>query len=117
MSPTSYRTALSRDMCAVLQLYYNTIHFSFCQEVFSFYRQRLRFWQIVVFLLHFSAGIVIIKDTAHSLNTVPFIYVTDNNSATVKDGRLADVAPSILHIMGLEQPSDMTGENLICDNK
>ena len=54
-------------------------------------------------------------NTAHSLNPVPFIYVTDNNSATVKDGRLADVAPSILHIMGLEQPSDMTGENLITD--
>ena len=30
--------------------------------------------------------------------------------------RLADVAPSILHIMGLEQPADMTGENLISDN-
>ena len=54
-------------------------------------------------------------NTAHSLNPVPFIYVTDNNSATVKDGRLADVAPSILHIMGLEQPQDMTGENLISD--
>ena len=56
-------------------------------------------------------------NTAHSLNPVPFIYVTDNNSATVKSGRLADVAPSILHIMGLEQPSDMTGECLISDNK
>ena len=56
-------------------------------------------------------------NTAHSLNPVPFIYVTDNNSATVKDGRLADVAPSILHILGLEQPADMTGENLIEDNK
>ena len=44
-------------------------------------------------------------------------YVTNNNSATVKDGRLADVAPSILHIMGLEQPADMTGECLISDNK
>ena len=55
-------------------------------------------------------------NTAHSLNPVPFIYVTNNNSATVKDGRLADVAPSILHIMGLEQPSDMTGECLISDN-
>ena len=55
-------------------------------------------------------------NTAHSLNPVPFIYVTNNNSATVKDGRLADVAPSILHIMGLEQPADMTGENLIKDN-
>jgi len=54
-------------------------------------------------------------NTAHSLNPVPFIYVTNNNSATVKDGRLADVAPSILHIMGLEQPSDMTGECLIQD--
>ena len=54
-------------------------------------------------------------NTAHSLNPVPFIYVTDNNSATVRDGRLADVAPSILHIMGLEQPADMTGENLISD--
>ena len=54
-------------------------------------------------------------NTAHSLNPVPFIYVTYNNSATVKDGRLADVAPSILHIMGLEQPADMTGENLIND--
>ena len=52
-------------------------------------------------------------NTAHSLNPVPFIYVTDNNSAKVKDGRLADVAPSILHIMGLEKPADMTGENLI----
>ena len=56
-------------------------------------------------------------NTAHSLNPVPFVYVTSNNSATVKDGRLADVAPSILHIMGLEQPADMTGENLIEDNK
>ena len=54
-------------------------------------------------------------NTAHSLNPVPFIYVTDNNSATVRDGRLADVAPSVLHIMGLPQPADMTGECLISD--
>ena len=54
-------------------------------------------------------------NTAHSLNPVPFIYVTDNNSAKVKNGRLADVAPSILHIMGLVKPADMTGENLIED--
>ena len=56
-------------------------------------------------------------NTAHSLNPVPFIYVTNNNSAAVKDGRLADVAPSILHILGMGQPEDMTGENLISDNK
>ena len=54
-------------------------------------------------------------NTAHSLNPVPFIYVTENKSAKVKNGVLADVAPSILHIMGLEQPKEMTGHNLIED--
>ena len=54
-------------------------------------------------------------NTAHSLNPVPFIYVTANKQAKVENGILADVAPSILHIMGLEQPSDMTGQNLIKD--
>ena len=54
-------------------------------------------------------------NTAHSLNPVPFIYVTENKNATVKNGVLADVAPSILHIMGLEQPKEMTGKNLIID--
>ena len=54
-------------------------------------------------------------NTAHSLNPVPFIYVTANKNAKVENGILADVAPSILHIMGLEQPADMTGENLIID--
>ena len=52
-------------------------------------------------------------NTAHSLNPVPFIYITDNKAATVENGVLADVAPSILHIMGLEQPKEMTGKCLI----
>jgi 2,3-bisphosphoglycerate-independent phosphoglycerate mutase len=46
---------------------------------------------------------------------VPFLYVTDNKDARVEDGILADVAPSILHIMGLPQPKDMTGRCLIQD--
>ena len=54
-------------------------------------------------------------NTAHSLNPVPFIYVTENKNAKVVDGVLADVAPSLLHIMGLEQPAEMTGKNLIED--
>lgn len=54
-------------------------------------------------------------NTAHSLNPVPFIYVTRNADAKVENGILADVAPSILHIMGLEQPAEMTGKNLIID--
>ncbi len=77
-------------------------------------------YEAIIIADHGNADNAINEDgtpnTAHSLNPVPFIYVTDNNSATVKDGRLADVAPSILHIMGLEQPADMTGENLIEDN-
>ena len=76
-------------------------------------------YEAIIIADHGNADNAINEDdtpnTAHSLNPVPFIYVTDNNSATVKDGRLADVAPSILHIMGLEQPADMTGENLIID--
>ena len=54
-------------------------------------------------------------NTAHSLNPVPFIYVGSNPNATVADGRLADVAPSLLHLMGLPQPADMTGHDLIKD--
>ncbi len=54
-------------------------------------------------------------NTAHSLNPVPFIYVTENKDAKVEAGVLADVAPSILHIMGLEQPAEMTGKCLIKD--
>ncbi|MCD8210681.1 MAG: 2,3-bisphosphoglycerate-independent phosphoglycerate mutase [Prevotella sp.] len=77
-------------------------------------------YEIIIIADHGNADNAINPDgtpnTAHSLNPVPFIYVTNNNSATVKNGRLADVAPSILHIMGLEQPSDMTGEDLISDN-
>ena len=52
-------------------------------------------------------------NTAHSTNPVPFIYVTEKKNATVQDGILADVAPSILHIMGLEQPVEMTGKSLL----
>ena len=51
-------------------------------------------------------------NTAHSLNPVPFVYV-GNSNAKVKEGKLADVAPSILALMGLQQPKEMTGENLI----
>jgi len=53
------------------------------------------------------------RNTAHSLNPVPCVYVTENKDAKVSDGRLADVAPTILKIMGLAQPSEMTGKSLI----
>ena len=44
-------------------------------------------------------------NTAHSLNPVPCVYVSDNANATVENGRLADVAPTILHILGMPQPA------------
>ena len=52
-------------------------------------------------------------NTAHSLNPVPCVYVTNKENATIEDGILADVAPTILKIMGLEAPAEMTGLSLI----
>ena len=52
-------------------------------------------------------------NTAHSLNPVPFVFVSDSYKGEVKDGILADVAPSILKVMGIEAPADMTGNSLI----
>ncbi len=52
-------------------------------------------------------------NTAHSLNPVPFIYVTERKDAKVENGILADVAPSLCKIMGIEKPAEMTGRNLI----
>ncbi|WP_027472263.1 2,3-bisphosphoglycerate-independent phosphoglycerate mutase [Saccharicrinis fermentans] len=51
-------------------------------------------------------------NTAHSLNPVPFVWVSER-AGTVKNGVLADVAPSLLKLMGVAQPADMTGECLI----
>ena len=52
-------------------------------------------------------------NTAHSLNPVPCVYVKENKDAKVENGRLADVAPTILKIMGLEVPAEMNGKVLI----
>ncbi len=55
-------------------------------------------------------------NTAHSLNPVPFVYIPADGKTegiSCKDGILADVAPSICHILGIEQPKEMTGKNLI----
>ncbi len=52
-------------------------------------------------------------NTAHSLNPVPFVYVTAREGATVENGILADVAPSICTILGVDKPADMTGRSLI----
>ncbi|MCK5424105.1 MAG: 2,3-bisphosphoglycerate-independent phosphoglycerate mutase [Emcibacter sp.] len=53
--------------------------------------------------------------TAHTTNLVPFILVNGGENYTLEDGCLADVAPTILHLMGLEQPEAMTGNCLLKD--
>ena len=50
--------------------------------------------------------------TAHTTNPVPFILV-GKEDAKLKPGRLADLAPTMLDIMGLEKPEEMTGESII----
>ena len=74
-------------------------------------------YEVIIIADHGNADNAINPDgtpnTAHSLNPVPFVYVTANKDAKVKDGVLADVAPSILKIMDLKQPEEMTGHNLI----
>ncbi len=49
--------------------------------------------------------------TAHTSNAVPLLYV--GRPAELEDGVLADVVPSLIYLMGLEQPGDMTGRSLV----
>ena len=74
-------------------------------------------YEVIIIADHGNADNAINPDgtpnTAHSLNPVPCIYVTENKDAHVEPGKLADVAPTILSIMGLPQPKEMTGHSLI----
>ena len=51
--------------------------------------------------------------TAHTTNLVPVILVGGPEGVTLADGRLADLAPTVLELMGVPQPEDMTGQSLI----
>ena len=51
--------------------------------------------------------------TAHTTNLVPLVAVGLDDGVKLKEGRLADIAPTMLEIMGVEQPAEMTGESLI----
>ena len=53
-------------------------------------------------------------NTAHTTNEVPFIVV-NGNGKRLKPGKLADVAPTILNLLQIPQPSQMTGTSLLCD--
>jgi 2,3-bisphosphoglycerate-independent phosphoglycerate mutase len=72
-----------------------------------------------IFLLadHGNADYEINEDgtpnTAHTLNLVPFFVIDNNWKGTVKNGKLGDIAPTILTMMGIEIPKEMSGDVLI----
>ena len=74
-------------------------------------------YEVIIIADHGNADRALNEDgsvnTAHSLNPVPCVYVTENKEAKVENGRLADVAPTILKIMGLPVPAEMDGNVLI----
>lgn len=66
---------------------------------------------------HGNPDIMINEDgtpnTAHTTNLVPFILVDDNYAGELKDGKLGDLAPTILTLMGIDIPTEMTGDILV----
>jgi 2,3-bisphosphoglycerate-independent phosphoglycerate mutase len=74
-------------------------------------------YTIIVIADHGNSDMMINEDgspnTAHTTNLVPFILVDKTEKIAVKDGKLGDLAPTILKLMGIEKPSDMTGEILL----
>ena len=73
-------------------------------------------YEVVMIADHGNADNAVNPDgtpnTAHSLNPVPIVVVSDRVKS-VHDGILADVAPTVLCLMGLEQPAEMTGKALV----
>ena len=55
--------------------------------------------------------------TAHTLNPVPVVLVNGGSDVTLRNGRLADVAPTLLALLGLPQPVEMTGRSLLVPAK
>ena len=51
--------------------------------------------------------------TAHTTNPVPLILVSNNENYKIKSGRLADLAPTLLDLMNIQKPKEMTGESLL----
>lgn len=73
-------------------------------------------YEILVTADHGNADFMINPDgspnTAHTKNLVPLIWVKREKGGILKNGVLADLAPTVLHLLNLPKPQDMTGENL-----
>ena len=74
-------------------------------------------YSIIMIADHGNAEYMVNPDgspnTAHTTNPVPVILLSENPKGSLHSGRLADVAPTLLDLMGLEQPTEMTGKTLI----
>lgn len=74
-------------------------------------------YELIVIADHGNADFAINPDgtpnTAHSLNPVPIVFVTEQTNCQLNDGILADVAPTILNRMQIASPLEMSGKNLI----
>ena len=75
-------------------------------------------YDIIVIADHGNSDYMINEDgspnTAHTTNVVPVIYVSNHiNGRLIADGKLADIAPTLLELMGVPLPAEMDGKNLI----
>jgi len=74
-------------------------------------------YSTIVIADHGNSDVMVNPDgspnTAHTTNLVPFIFVDKDKDFKMKDGKLGDLAPSILNLMGIDIPEEMTGKILI----
>ena len=74
-------------------------------------------YQILIIADHGNSDIMINDDgsshTAHTTNPVPIIYVSNKRHEKIKDGKLGDIAPTLLHLANVDIPADMDGDILV----
>ncbi|WP_299990059.1 2,3-bisphosphoglycerate-independent phosphoglycerate mutase [uncultured Pontibacter sp.] len=74
-------------------------------------------YDVIVIADHGNADFMINPDgtpnTAHTTNLVPCVLVSNDYKGTLRPGKLGDMAPTILDLMGIAQPAEMTGESLL----
>ena len=74
-------------------------------------------YAIFIIADHGNADVMVNPDgspnTAHSMSPVPLFILDKEWKGTIKPGKLGDIAPTVLQLMGLEKPAEMTGESLL----